>query len=174
MFKIAYLLDAFPVLSETFIYDEIVDNINIGNDVHVYSINKPHNLKDVDLPPLLKNKVTYLFPESKNWKIFTLFTTLLKRPIEGTLKILGLITSEECRSLSAREKVKVFLAADRLKRCGLEFDVFHCHFGQLGLYAAVLKKMGIIKSSIVVSFLGYDLSILIKERGKSYYDFLCS
>ena len=43
--KILYLLDRFPVLSQTFILNEITKLIDLGHDITIISLNKPIDKK---------------------------------------------------------------------------------------------------------------------------------
>ncbi|OQX53652.1 MAG: colanic acid biosynthesis glycosyltransferase WcaL, partial [Candidatus Cloacimonas sp. 4484_209] len=49
-----------------------------------------------------------------------------------------------------------------------EYDIIHCHFGPIGLFGAFLKEIG-IKSRLVTTFHGYDMSSFIVSNGNNVY-----
>ena len=50
------------------------------------------------------------------------------------------------------------------------YDVIHCHFGPNGNLAGLLKKIGIIKGSVITTFHGFDLSKYLLRHGNSIYE----
>lgn len=49
------------------------------------------------------------------------------------------------------------------------YDVIHCHFGQNGSIAVVLRDVGVLTGKIVTIFHGFDLTSYIKKHGSGTY-----
>ncbi|MFH1883910.1 MAG: glycosyltransferase, partial [Planctomycetota bacterium] len=50
------------------------------------------------------------------------------------------------------------------------YDIIHCHFGPNGLRGVRLRELGAIKGKIIATFHGYDVNILPRLYGNSYYE----
>lgn len=53
---------------------------------------------------------------------------------------------------------------------GKEFDLYHCHFGQMANKFLVIKEILGIKEKIATSFYGLDVSSYTKQKGPRVYD----
>ena len=49
------------------------------------------------------------------------------------------------------------------------YDVIHCHYGENGIRALHLRKVGALKGRIVTTFYGYDVSSYLLQHGRSAY-----
>ncbi|MFQ5730137.1 MAG: glycosyltransferase, partial [Waddliaceae bacterium] len=50
------------------------------------------------------------------------------------------------------------------------YDIIHCQFGVLGAEFVELKELASLKSRLVVSFRGYDISKFVSTHGAAVYD----
>lgn len=167
--KIAFILDVFPVLSETFILNQITGLLDLGHDVDIYSMYKGDSDKvheEVNQYHLLSRAY---YPESsitKSW---------------NSLKILSLVLSSirnnPASSLRTLNVLRYGKRAIRLKLLPLCFkhfkknpyDIIHCHFGPNGNLGALLKELGVIKGKLVTTFHGYDIRYGL-EHGPRVYE----
>lgn len=135
--RIAFIVIRFPLLSETFILNQIVGLIERGHEVDIYAYKAGDTSKmhpDVEKYHLL-NRTYYVVGPKISANYFL-------RALKGLLKLLG------------KES----------------YDIIHCQFGELGLYAARLRKLGLLKSKLITSFRGHDISRYIQEYGSDVYN----
>ncbi|SEJ58873.1 colanic acid/amylovoran biosynthesis glycosyltransferase [Cyclobacterium xiamenense] len=152
--RIAFIVEAFPKLSETFILNQVTALLNLGHDVEIFpsrnidevkthpKVGKYGLLKKTfyppivpDLPILQKLKCAWLVV--KNFSNIEIINRILSLPypidskISLFFRILPLIGKEK-------------------------FDIIHCHFGPLGNVAVQARSLGILSGKMVLSFYGYD------------------
>jgi colanic acid/amylovoran biosynthesis glycosyltransferase len=152
--RIAFFLSAFPVISETFIVNQIVDFKRRGNRIRIYA--KTRGKESIVHEQIVENN---LFAD-------TVFLDEL--PSKRFQKILYLM-KELFRGLSF-DKILLFVRfMKKAPRYGLSvydqapflmsgFDVVHAHFGINGVYVSNLKNGGLFsKSRFITTFHGYDL-----------------
>ncbi len=166
--KIAFLLNRFPAISETFILDQIIALIDSGHEVHIYAqagykaemVHRNYELYD------LKNKTVYIknIPDNKiARRLKTLYLSLLKAFISPLMVSKGFL--------------KMFMKGKRfsyrtyyflLAIAGKKYDVMHCHFGLQGNVGAFLRAAG-QKSRLVTTFHGDDANTISAEKGRVFY-----
>jgi colanic acid/amylovoran biosynthesis glycosyltransferase len=134
--KIAFIVIRFPLLSETFILNQIVGLIERGHEVDIYAYKAGDTSKmhpDVEKYHLLSRTYYVVAPK--------IAANYFLRALKGLVKLLG-------------------------KK---QYDIIHCQFGELGLYAARLRNFGFLKGKLVTSFRGHDISRYIQEYGSDVY-----
>jgi colanic acid/amylovoran biosynthesis glycosyltransferase len=155
--KVAYLLQQFPILSQTFVIGEILDHIDAGLEVDVVSLSRP-GTADEDLAalgPRMRARVTYLDEGmGKAERLFRLGAAAMGDLGRGSR---GLHAARAHKgSLRDRvltyEKVRLWPSALR------GHDILHCHFGNVGRVGSVLKAAGLFDGKLVTAFHGADLS----------------
>jgi colanic acid/amylovoran biosynthesis glycosyltransferase len=175
--KIAFFVDLFPRLSETFILNQITGLIDRGHEVDIYahgSGNEPKIHKDVERYDLLKRTFYYgtfhkKIPANKFLRLLKginlIITNVHKKPI-ALLRSLNVAKfKKEAASLGILYKITPFLDC-----CA--YDIVHCHFGPNGNLGALLKDIGAIKGKVVTTFHGYDMSSYIQKYGDEVYRYL--
>ncbi|MEX2375326.1 MAG: glycosyltransferase [Dehalococcoidia bacterium] len=175
----------FPKLSETFVINHITGLIDEGAEVTVFA-ERPGAADqwhvDVDkyglmnrclwygMPNSLKHARDYLTAGSRDIqrslaKLMEGATLIgMPPPLDELARLLG---DEQART---EVKLRLFHAAEVLNRAQKSFDIVHCHFGHRGLFAAELKKMGVLEGKIAVSFHGIDLTEHLHKGGVHVYD----
>jgi colanic acid/amylovoran biosynthesis glycosyltransferase len=170
MMKIAFIIDEFPTITNTFILNQIAGVIDGGHQVTIFA----NFNSDTDIVhPIAKKynlfeKCIFFSPRSSN---------LLKRLMEYMKLIVHYLIRHPVFLLRtmiffSKHKFKGPLYVLRNGRALIDskhFDVIHCHFGPNGEMAAKLKKVGIISAPIITTFHGYDANVLPKIVGKSFY-----
>ncbi len=164
--KIAFLVNRFPVLSQTFILNQITGLIDRGHEVHIFSNSSGDTLEtheDVKKYNLLKYTYFYSqpFPLNKASGWGPIIKYCYRRP-KAIHKVLSLWRREK------REFGRTFRAAITFLNKG-PYDIIHCHFGPNGVLAVSLKSIGAIEGKIITAFHGYDISSYIIKHGNDAY-----
>lgn len=169
--KIAFLVEDFPALSETFILNQIVGLIENGYEVDIYA-KQPR--KDPKVHPSV---------EQYNLLSHTYYGTEIPgKRLGRVLKGFGLFFTNfpqapqvVLRSLNAFKYGKTYAPLALLYeitpwvRRGVSYDIIHCHFGTNGLRGAVLKEIGAIEGKLIVTFHGMDVNVIPQQFGQDVY-----
>lgn len=154
--KIAFILDAFPKLSETFILNQITGLIDRGQQVDIYAkTGYPSRVHEDVQKYRLLDKCRYFRELPKNrWQRYLKYVFLLLRLLlTGKLPLTGLIRAALSRELKPA-LAALYRGAPLL--CRSTYDIIQCHYGTNGNLAVELKSFG-LKGKIVTMFHGYDL-----------------
>jgi colanic acid/amylovoran biosynthesis glycosyltransferase len=185
--RVAFFVDQFPSLSETFILNQITGLIDRGHEVDIYC-DRPGNR-------------TKMHPEVTEYQLLssTYCTVIPRNPLWRCLKGIGLLLVNFWRSRSIPEGKSpptilqtlnfwqfnpsrygepseflkpLYLALPCLNQP--PYDIIHCHYGRNGLKAALLRDLGVIQGKIVVVFHGNDISRYLRIHGDDIYNYLFS
>lgn len=183
--KVLVVTGEFPKLSETFVLNHITGLIDEGVDVTIFA-ERPGAADqwhaDVDKYRLMERCLWYGMPNSLKpaRDYLNENSKKIQREIGKLLEGATLVGMPPPLDALARTmveeqvrtdvKLRLFHAAEVLNRAQKSFDVAHCHFGHRGLFAAELKRMGVLNSKIVVSFHGIDLTEHLRKEGVHVYD----
>lgn len=176
--RIAFLINEFPTLSETFILSQITGLIDRGHEVDIYC-------------DLLGDTNT-IHAEVKQYKLLDrtyAIPAIPKNFIGRVLKAFYLLISNFLQAPKALFKATNFfkynywnygdpacflqpihLVIPWLDKSPYHYDIIFCHYGRNGLKANLLKDIGVVRGKIVVVFHGYDISSYMKIHGKNIYD----
>lgn len=154
--KIAFILDAFPKLSETFILNQITGLIDRGQEVDIYARTGYPSCVHEDIHRYrLLDRCRYFPepPENRRPRYLKYLRLLLRLLLTGQFPLNRLFHAAIAR------KLKPALAA--LYRgspllCRNDYDIIQCHYGPNGNLAIELKSFG-LKGKVVTMFHGYDL-----------------
>ncbi len=161
--RIAFFVDAFPVLSETFIVNQIVGLIDCGHEVDVYA--RGRRSADVVHPEIMEygllDKVFYLsdIPESVLARLFYL-TRLLSgnmafaRPAMWKKTVRILLSP---KSSALLPKLAQLVIAFKQLEDG-PYDIVHCQYGTLGRRLIALRETGLLPARHLTSFRGHDIT----------------
>jgi colanic acid/amylovoran biosynthesis glycosyltransferase len=166
--RIGYLLSQFPVVSQTFIYDEIRRSAALGLDISIISLAPPQDGIERDMltregvPP-----VTFVSDETgRRGQVRDYCTAGLKAAIRHP----GAVVESVVSTRNALSDTAKALAVSAKARDILDnIDILHCHFGQIGVIGAILKRNRLTKAKLLTTFLGNDLSSVVELRGQAYY-----
>lgn len=167
--KIAFMLNIFPRLSETFILNQITGLVNKGNNLTIYAERSGDNAEwhsEIKPDNIMRN--TYYFMENMPKNV-------VSRIITGLifLFIIGLNNSYVfahypsiiwigIKSFSSKMFFRiVYLLQSKHHKA---YDIVHAQFGYRGVNTMHLRKCGILQGKFVVSFRGNDIS-----KGLNYY-----
>ncbi|MEO0846985.1 MAG: glycosyltransferase [Cyanobacteria bacterium J06648_1] len=175
--RIAFFVDQFPSLSETFILNQITGLIDRGHEVDIYCDRPGNRTKmhpEVEQYQLLD--CTYCTPIPRNllwlWsKGMGLLAINLLRDPRTILRTLNFWRFNPQKYGEPGEFFKpLYLTLPCLERS--PYDIIHCHYGRNGLKASLLKDLGVITGKIVVVFHGNDISRYLKLHGDDVYHYL--
>ncbi|MBD2603202.1 glycosyltransferase [Scytonema hofmannii FACHB-248] len=169
--KIAIIAGQFPVLSETFILNQITGLIARGHEVDIYASHPKDSDKvhpDVEKYQLLK-RTHYIPGIPQNYflrlikALILLFINFFKAPLVFMRSLNIFQYGEKAYSLKF-----IYLAIPFLKP--KTYDIIHCQFGVFALDTIVMRDIGIIKGKLITSFRGFDISRYIQEHGEDIYN----
>lgn len=169
--RVGILVESFPRISETWLVNQIIDLINRGIKVSIFSIyeSKDSLIHQQVLNHNLLDRTQYFFnPKGslikKGWLIMKFFLNNFKN-----IKILRVLRA--INSIRQKQIEPLFVFNCIFLNGFEELDILHAHFGEMGVIATKLKKVGLLKKSkIVVSFHGHDIFPFKREFYKKQYD----
>jgi colanic acid/amylovoran biosynthesis glycosyltransferase len=177
--RIAFLIDQFPALSETFILGQITGLIDRGYEVDIFT-DRPGNTAqmhpEVERYRLLDRTYYNKVPKNILWRVIKaimLFVVYLIKAPKTLLQVLAFPEYKFAKYGELAGFLKLFyLVVPFLNKP--RYDIIHCHYGRNGLKAIMLKDLGIIQGKIIVAFHGYDISRYLQIHGEDIYDYLFS
>lgn len=162
--RIAFLLDSFPELSQTFILHQATALIDAGHEIDFFA----HSGQDWNVHADIHRY--RLLERTYYWHV-------PRRYGQRCLRAIGLVLSHRawCRprvligALSARRHGRQALSLGLLYASiaflrQKPYDIVHCQFGTLGRTALALRDIGAVTGTLVVSFRGADLGHAQRSR----------
>ena len=167
--RIAFIVNRFPLLSETFILNQIVGCIDRGHEVDIYGI-KPADLSKLH-PDVTQYKLferTYYrdrIPKNRVKEIAKGAKLLLTNGFKNPAVAWRSLTPSKHREHS---KSLLYAAMPSLGKP--PYDIIHCQFGDLGLLGMALRDIGAIQGKLITTFRGNDISEYVRQHGEHIYD----
>jgi len=161
--KIAFIVNVFPKLSQTFILNQITGLIDLGHDVEIFAFCDPKEGKlhsDILKYNLLERVSYFSIPKNRIVRILkAAYLMVVNIPRSPNRMLKSLIFVRRTKSLRWTYFLIPFLDKN--------FDIVHCHFGPNGDTGVYLKQMG-FEIKLVVTFHGYDTRLGIEKGGGIY------
>lgn len=160
--RIAFLVHAFPELSETFILRQVTGLIDRGHDVSIFADGLPGTTvthPDVDAYDLSR-RVRLIHPHDGGAHSWRRYLAIASYPTIAR----GYLGSDTHEPLLTRVRNLSGLRALETER---PYDIVHCHFGDIGLryrFAADLWN-----APLIVSFYGFDVPSSVDQRSVTRY-----
>lgn len=174
--KVAFILRKFPVLSETFILEQIVGLIEQGATVHIFSLFKGNQGDEHPLMSRYELLSLTRFPKIPCSP--KLLSRILKSPLLfSSLKAKSLWRNVNSLNFFKYKRQAFFLNLlyfSSMFETVQTYDFVHCHFGMYGLIGVDLRALGLIKGKVITSFHGMDIHVYPKLSGPSVYKRLFS
>ena len=156
--KIAYFVDCFPRISETFVLAQITGMMDRGHEVKIITnqlvrADIQHHFveqyqlyeKTVVIPWVPRKPVKRIVPAMRG-----LADAIKRRRIGTAIRALNV-------AKFGRKALGLSLFIQATGRFDpINFDIIHCQFGQLGVMAAELRQCDAVAGSLVTSFRGTD------------------
>jgi colanic acid/amylovoran biosynthesis glycosyltransferase len=171
--KIAFFVNAYPMMSEAFIANSAAALIEAGHTVDIYGMGnvEPTGLSVPEVAPLQLEKSTtnIRWPNGRMASLTRLPAALAgfvrQHGAGNLLRLRPDIYRRTLTDLSA-----VYQAA-QLPVNG-DYDILHCQFAPLAEHVIKHRKAGFLSGRLVVNFRGYDISELVMTRGEHLYDYV--
>ncbi len=171
--RIAIIVHKFPLLSETFILNQITGLIDRGHEVHIYG----HRLNNNDTgkmhPSVEKYHLlasTYYTPQlpaNHLWRVIKglglIFANFHKAPLVLLRSLNFFRYGRQAISLRLLYLIIPFLDKK-------PYDIIHCQFGTQGNDGMIFRAIGAVKGKLITSFRGYDISWFVKAQGEDVYN----
>ncbi len=166
--KIAFLVNQFPSVSETFVLNQIVGLIELGHEVSIFADKSVRNVQihdNYEKYGLSKQTRHYGIPQNKFARVLKAVLLIVKSAPANY----GVIF----RSLNVFRYGKPSLSLSLLfMSCALlergPFDIIHCQFGALGPSGVALNQICGSHSKVVTSIRGYDVTVYLKKHPGIY------
>ncbi|MBD2340538.1 glycosyltransferase [Calothrix sp. FACHB-156] len=170
--KIAFIVNNFPVLSQTFILNQITGLIGNGHEVDIYAA-PSHEVKiHSDIKKFNLMQHTYYFTTPSKNHVITLLRSLrltLINSLQYPILIYWLLNGNKyTKNLSLPAWLIPYIVIPFLSK--KPYDIIYCHFGPNGLTGALLKKLGLTQGKIVTSFHGYDITKYLEKSTINSYE----
>lgn len=167
--KIAFILNQFPVLSATFILNQITGLIDLGHDVRIIAYTDPREPKihpDIEKYNLLaRTRYIPQIPKHKALCLMKAFWLVISNFHKGPIALLKFIKMFILRR-KGLSLTRLYLLLEFVEG---NFDIVQCHYGPVGIEGIFLKDAG-IKAKICTAFHGFDLSRYPLTHGRNIYD----
>jgi len=173
--RIAFIVNTFPNLSETFVLNQITGLLDRGHEVEIIAHMCTVNPEEEKVHPnvgkyQLMKRVRYInIPKNKFTRVFKAIWLIVRNFHKSPLKIIKSLNvfkyGKKALSLRLLYTLIPFLDED--------FDIIHCHFGPNGIIGAYLKEIG-INGKLVTTFHGNDMSAYVLRHGMNVYKNLFS
>jgi colanic acid/amylovoran biosynthesis glycosyltransferase len=167
--RVAFVVDIFPLVSETFIIDQIADLDERGLHVDIYSFTRGDEafVSQRYFDHGMGSRVRYLdYPLPK-----------LARLGGALPKALRLARSDPAALLRALNVFRYGSDALALKLvhwaeplAGRDYDVVHCHFATVAREFVRVREVTGITGELITTFYGVDASKIFVDRPADYYD----
>ena len=162
--RIAFLVDSFPALSETFVLNQITGLLDLGHDVDIYAAwAGPGRRVHPDVGAYrLPSRVTY--PEPGVSPRLGALRALLGRGRAGGRGLAALLGAIGGRLDPPRLRLLPVCLRRFHER---DYQIVQCHFAANGVLGVVLRELGASGCKVVTMFHRYDLR-QIESRPRRY------
>jgi colanic acid/amylovoran biosynthesis glycosyltransferase len=195
--RIAFLLDCFPTVSETFIVRQITGLLDLGHQVDIYAQREPEREEpfhaEVERYDLVA-RTTYMSqhipresaywempvwpltgrtwtPDSEtptaNWRRLLAAAPVLARCLRSAPRTTLQVLDPRAYGDQARSLSALYRLGVLASQSG-PYDVLHAHFGAQGNSFRFARELW--QAPLLVTFHGSDFSALPEERGRGIYE----
>jgi len=163
--RIAFLVDSFPALSETFVLNQITGLIDLGHEIDVYAAGRS---RDERAHPEvaaygLETRITH--PGSTRFPRSRALAAIARHRASGS-RLTDAIGAIAGRLDRARLRL---LPACLARFPSRQYQVVQCHFAANGALGVVLKDLGVFRGTVVTMFHRYDLREFERDPGSCAY-----
>jgi colanic acid/amylovoran biosynthesis glycosyltransferase len=147
--KILILVDAFPKLTQTFVLDQVIELNKLGHNVTVLARHSVGDMQHVEASADWFLQHMQHWKISGPWAIYKKWKILLQASCAGWARQV----LKNDISHAFKKPLRQFWLGDALRKHS-NVDVISCHFGPVGLQAALLRVAGVFNAPIVTTFHG--------------------
>src|SRR3989344_285090 len=160
--RVAFIVGSFPEISETFIIDQACDLIDRGVGVEIYAFNRGGANKDHI------SKRYFQYGLDKKTMYLSVPANKILRIIMAGPRLVRLLLYRPASIFKIASNFKV-LFWDLKPFFGKKYDLYHCHFGNVGSNFVMIRKVLGIKEKFITSLYGQDVSMTIRKQGIGIY-----
>ncbi|MFN6946986.1 MAG: glycosyltransferase [Cytophagaceae bacterium] len=167
--KVAFVIGKFPVVSETFIINQISGLLDRGIDVEIFAFQKGdrENISDKFYTYDMIHKTHYLnMPGNYVSRFFFGIKKAIHIFYVNPLLFLKIFNLKKYRR-SALSLQLLFWIEPFLNK---KFDLVHCHFGTVANNFLIIHDILKLKQKMVTTFYGYDASVVFNRYPTNYYE----
>ncbi|MGK7947910.1 MAG: glycosyltransferase [Xenococcaceae cyanobacterium] len=171
--KIAFLVGKFPVLSESFILNQIAGLLDRGHEVDIYAIDGPADNGTKVHPIVTKYNLserTYFSPVPPKDKadLTPNDDKFISQIFQRNPKACQDLIDVSKHGKRARRFRLLYKAVPFLE--GKSYDIIHCQFGSIGLMGLLFRNLGLLQGKLITIFRGSDISKYLEKWGYDVYD----
>ena len=167
--KIAFLVNKFPVISETFILNQVTGLLDRGHQVEVIArgrgadnvqhkaVHKYDLQSRVHYRPSIPDEVV-----TRLAKLARLYLANAQQHPDRFEKFLRLAWRN-------RHNKPIGQLYHGWLLLNQSYDVIHCQYGYIGDTVAMLREIGLLSTPVVTTFHGYDINAYPRKRGRDCY-----
>jgi colanic acid/amylovoran biosynthesis glycosyltransferase len=173
--RVAFVLNGFPLVSETFVLSQIVGLLRRGHEVDIYA-DRPPELSAVVHPELIQYRLLErtryrdALPAARLARRWSAVKILVRWGWRIPLRTLDCLNA----FVHGRRALCLQLLFDGMPRDRISnnYDIVHCHFGPNGQRAVAARRAGAFRAPVITTFHGYDANSLPRYFGSGYYRYL--
>jgi colanic acid/amylovoran biosynthesis glycosyltransferase len=167
--RVAFLVGRFPVLSETFVLNQVTGLIERGHEVDLYA-EQPGDTTNVhpDVTHYRLLEHTYYLPpipDNLLWRSIQGATLLPRYWLQAPVPTRRSLNLVKHGALAASLRL-LYSVAPALQQ---PYDIIHCQFGTQGFRGMWFRLVNSPDAKLITIFRGHDISQFVKERGKQVY-----
>jgi colanic acid/amylovoran biosynthesis glycosyltransferase len=171
--KIAFFVNEFPSISETFIVNQLVGLIKRGHEIDIHAQQRrleKEQHADVERYHLLSRCSFHSMPARRLVRLVSAAQRLSRwgwRDPKTTLHSLNIWRH-------GRAALNFSVLHELVPEPGIRkhYHVIHCHFGPNGNRAVTWRRFGALRGPIVTTFHGWDVNSLPRLYGPDMYEIL--
>ena len=167
--RVAFLLEHFPKVSETFILDQITGLLDRGHDVRIHA--RGPEAGGVVHPAVtryhLLDRCRYERPRARGR--FARLATVQSLARIGLTRPAAAVRLVRARRLGGEPARAQLVRTAETFAERTRFQCVHAHFGTMGRVAQELRAAGLLRAPLVTSFHGYDVNVLPAKFPADYY-----
>ncbi|MEM9483575.1 MAG: glycosyltransferase [Cyanobacteria bacterium P01_F01_bin.116] len=172
--RIAFLVNNFPMLSETFVLNQITGLLDRGHDVDIYTQNL-HSWDKVhaDVTAYRLRERTYEMkkvPKNYFQRILQGFWLIITHCFKAP-RLIGCSLNVFAYGHQALNLWLLYTAISLSSRPNSQrnYDIIHCQFGTQSYRGMAFKQLLSPTPKLLVMFRGFDISYYVKQNGSTVY-----
>lgn len=167
--NIAFIVGKFPILSETFILNQITGLLDRGHQVDIYA-DSPGDLEKLHSDVVTYNLLerTYYLPEIPEnlvWRAILGSRLLVSKFIQAPRETLDALNFLK----HGQQAISLWLLYTLIPNFQKKYDIIHCQFGTVGFRGMAFRSVNSPKAKLITIFRGHDISNFVQEHGENIY-----
>lgn len=168
--KIAFIVDKFPSLSQTFILNQVTGLLDRGHEVDIYASERGSTSK---VHPAVENyhlcdRTYYLpqIPENLLGRVFKGIGLLLANGYKDP----GCLLKAFNVFKYGKQAMSLWLLYTVIPSFKKSYDIIHCQFGTQSYRGMSFRNINTPDAKLITTFRGDDISRFVREKGTEIYN----